>query len=383
MPNTPDAFNSLQTDNDVNPSTVEPIHNTAQKLQDLGLAALVILAQFHGIAINAADIQHRYDVNGVGLDQSAWILAAREISLKAKVSAQKLDRLHMAALPALVWREDGQHFILAKVDDERYLIQDLQQGRPVILTKEEFTGRYSGVLILVASRASILGSLAKFDFTWFIPAVIKYRRIFMEVLAVSVVIQLFALITPIFFQVVMDKVLVHRGFSTLDVIAFAFLVVIIFEVVLGGLRTYIFAHTTSRIDVELGARLFRHMLSLPIAYFENRRVGDTVARVRELEQIRNFLTGQALTSVLDLCFSFIFIAVMWYYSGWLTLIVLISLPCYAIWSATISPVLRSRLNDKFARNADSQSFLVESVTTMGTIKSMAVEPQMTRRWDQQ
>ena len=274
------------------------------------------------------------------------------------MSAQKLDRLHMAALPALVWREDGQHFILAKVDDERYLIQDLQQGRPVILTKEEFTGRYSGVLILVASRASILGSLAKFDFTWFIPAVIKYRRIFMEVLAVSVVIQLFALITPIFFQVVMDKVLVHRGFSTLDVIAFAFLVVIIFEVVLGGLRTYIFAHTTSRIDVELGARLFRHMLSLPIAYFENRRVGDTVARVRELEQIRNFLTGQALTSVLDLCFSFIFIAVMWYYSGWLTLIVLISLPCYAIWSATIFPVLLSRLKDKFPLTADRQFLLV-------------------------
>ena len=249
MPNTPDAFNSLQAENDATPSTADQLRDSEPNFQDLGLAALVILAQFHGIAINAADIQHRYDVNGVGLDQSAWILAAREIGLKAKVSAQKLDRLHMAALPALAWREDGQHFILAKVDDERYLIQDLQQGRPVILTKEEFTGRYSGVLILVASRASILGSLAKFDFTWFIPAVIKYRRIFMEVLAVSVVIQLFALITPIFFQVVMDKVLVHRGFSTLDVIAFAFLVVIIFEVVLGGLRTYIFAHTTSRIDV--------------------------------------------------------------------------------------------------------------------------------------
>ena len=349
MLNTPDSPNTPKLGMGTQSPSDSPADNNQDSYKDLGLAALVILAQFHGIAINAADIQHRYDVNGVGLDQSAWILAAREIGLKAKVSAQKLDRLHMAALPALAWREDGQHFILAKVDDERYLIQDLQQGRPVILTKEEFTGRYSGVLILV----------------------------------VSVVIQLFALITPIFFQVVMDKVLVHRGFSTLDVIAFAFLVVIIFEVVLGGLRTYIFAHTTSRIDVELGARLFRHMLSLPIAYFENRRVGDTVARVRELEQIRNFLTGQALTSVLDLCFSFIFIAVMWYYSGWLTLIVLISLPCYAIWSATISPVLRSRLNDKFARNADSQSFLVESVTTMGTIKSMAVEPQMTRRWDQQ
>ena len=228
-----------------------------------------------------------------------------------------------------------------------------------------------------------MGSLAKFDFTWFIPAVIKYRRIFLEVLAVSIVLQLFALITPLFFQVVMDKVLVHRGFSTLDVIAVAFVVVTLFEVVLGGLRSYIFAHTTSRIDVELGARLYRHLLQLPISYFEQRRVGDTVARVRELEQIRNFLTGQALTSVLDLLFSFIFIAVMWFYSGWLTLIVVVSLPVYAAWSALITPVLRARLNEKFARYADNQSFLVESVSALGTIKSMAVEPQMTRRWDKQ
>ena len=167
---------------------------------------------------------------------------------------------------------------------------------------------------------------------------VKYRKILLEVLLVSVVLQLFALITPLFFQVVMDKVLVHQGFSTLNVIAVALAVVVLFEIVLGGVRTYVFAHTTSRIDVELGAKLFRHLLTLPIAYFENRRVGDTVARVRELEHIRNFLTGQALTSVLDLLFSFIFIAVMWYYSVWLTLVVLVSLPCYALWSAFISPI---------------------------------------------
>lgn len=348
----------------------------------IAVSALVLLAHFHGIAVNPADIMHRYaEQNDLKIEQ--WLLAAKDLGLKAKLVKHDIKRLHLLALPALVWRDDGQHFILARIDEDRYLIQDVEAGKPVILNKEEFAQRYSGQLILVASRASILGQLAKFDFTWFIPAVIKYRRIFVEVLIVSVFIQLFALVTPMFFQVVMDKVLVHRGFSTLDVITIALLVITIFDVVLGGLRTYIFAHTTSRIDVELGARLFRHLLSLPLAYFEHRRVGDTVARVRELEQIRNFLTGQALTSVLDLCFSFIFLLVMWFYSGWLTLVVLVSLPCYAIWSATISPVLRSRLNDKFARNADNQSFLVESVTAIGTIKAMAVEPQMTRRWDQQ
>lgn len=362
-----------------------PINNSASPVpnnHNLALTALKIIAHFHGIAINGEDIAHQY-VHDHAMTVQDWLLAAKSLGLKAKLSKQKIDRLSLLALPALVWREDGQHFVLAKIDGDRYLIQDLELGKPVILSKEEFSLRYSGQVILVASRASILGQLAKFDFTWFIPAVIKYRRIFLEVLGVSVVIQLFALITPMFFQVVMDKVLVHRGFSTLDVITIALLVITVFDVILGGLRTYIFAHTTSRIDVELGARLFRHLLSLPIAYFESRRVGDTVARVRELEQIRNFLTGQALTSVLDLCFSFIFLLVMWFYSGWLTLVVLISLPCYAFWSATISPILRSRLNDKFARNADNQSFLVESVTAIGTIKAMAVEPQMTRRWDQQ
>ncbi len=242
---------------------------------------------------------------------------------------------------------------------------------------------YQGKVILVTSRATVVGELAKFDFSWFIPSVVKYRRILLEVLTVSAFIQFLALITPLFFQVVMDKVLVHRGFSTLNIITIAFIIVILFEVILTGARTYIFSHTTSRIDVELGAKLFRHLLALPVSYFENRRVGETVARVRELEQIRNFLTGQALTSVLDLFFSVIFFCVMWYYSPQLTLVILLSLPCYVIWSLFISPLLRRRLDDKFLRNAENQAFLVETVTAINTIKSMAVSPQMIATWDKQ
>ncbi len=363
-------------------------HSEAPQIPAYALSALVVLAHYHGIAANPADIRHQFSDSLKGdLGETEWLLAAKSLGLKAKIVKQKIYRLTLTTLPALVWCDDGAHFILAKVegtgDTAKYLIQDLAHNRPMVLNATEFAQRYSGKLILVASRASVLGSLAKFDFTWFIPAVIKYRRIFFEVLVVSAVLQLFALITPLFFQVVMDKVLVHRGFSTLDVVAAALLAVSVFEIVLGGLRTYIFAHTTSRIDVELGARLFRHLLALPLSYFESRRVGDTVARVRELEQIRNFLTGQALTSVLDLAFSFIFLAVMWYYSPTLTWVVLASLPAYAFWSAFVSPMLRARLNDKFARNADNQSFLVESMTAVGTVKAMAVEPQMTRKWDNQ
>ncbi len=348
------------------------------------LQSLSIIAQYHGISVDIDDVVHRFGESGHKvLSRQSWLLAAKDIGLKAKVIKKSIDRLDMVALPAVVWCEDGDHFILAKIDDERFLIQDLILNKPVVLNQEEFSEKYSGTLICVSSRASILGELARFDFTWFIPSLVKYRKIIGEVMLISVVIQMFALITPLFFQVVMDKVLVHRSYSTLDVIAIAFVTVTVFDVVLSGLRTYVFSHTTSRIDVELGAKLFRHMLALPISYFENRRVGETIARVRELEQIRSFLTGQTLTSVMDLMFSFIFIAVMWYYSGSLTLIVLASLPCYALWSASVSPILRARLNEKFARNADNQAFLVESVSAIGTIKAMAVEPQMTRRWDQQ
>jgi subfamily B ATP-binding cassette protein HlyB/CyaB len=204
-----------------------------------------------------------------------------------------------------------------------------------------------------------------------------------EVLLVSFALQLFALVTPLFFQVVMDKVLVHHGLTTLDVIAAGLLGIMLFESALSGLRSYVFAHTASRIDVELGSRLFRHLINLPLAYFQARRVGDSVARVRELENIRSFLTGNAITLLLDVLFSVVFVLVMFYYSGWLTLIVLMSLPLYVLVSLFVTPLLRARLQDSFTRGAENQAFLVETVNGIDTVKSMAVEPQAIRKWDNQ
>jgi len=183
--------------------------------------------------------------------------------------------------------------------------------------------------------------------------------------------------------VVIDKVLVHRGMATLDIIVVALAAIATFEAVLGALRTYIFSHTTNRIDVELGARLFRHLLALPLPYFQARRVGDTVARVRELENIRNFITSSALTLVIDLLFTSIFLAVMAVYSLNLTFIVLASLPLYAAISMGATPLFRRRLDEKFRRGAENQAFLVEAVSGVETLKAMAVEPQMQRRWEEQ
>ncbi|PJK10114.1 type I secretion system permease/ATPase [Lysobacteraceae bacterium NML08-0793] len=362
-------------------STIHP-----EESSDLALRGLVLLAQFHGIAADEQQLSHEFGRTSEPFDEQALLLAAKQLGLKAKCHTHPTSRIGTANLPALVLgTEDQAPFVIAKIsaDGEKILIHDLAERRPKKLSRTEFENRYTGRLLQVASRASVLGELAKFDFTWFIPAVIKYRKLLLEVFIVSLFIQLFALITPLFYQVVMDKVLVHHALTTLNVIAIGLVSIAVFDVIMNGLRTYVFAHTTSKIDVELGARLFRHVLNLPLAYFESRRVGDTIARVRELENIRQFLTGQALTSVLDLLFTVVFLAVMFWYSGWLTLVVLLSLPVYALISGFVTPILRKRLDEKFARGADNQAFLVETVSGIGTVKAMGVSPRMTRSWDNQ
>lgn len=350
---------------------------------DSGLISLVLLARFHGIPVEPEQIAHEFGLPGKLFAASDIMLAAKKYKLQVKQVKTSIERLDRTPLPAIAISKSGHFFVLAQTDGDTFLIQDPAAARPLVLSEDELNDLWSGELILVASRESMVGDLAKFDFTWFIPAVIKYRRLLGEILLVSLALNLFALVTPLFFQVVMDKVLVHRGLTTLDVIAIGLLVVSIFEVVLSALRTYVFAHTTSRIDVELGARIFRHLLALPMSYFQARRVGDSVARVREIENIRSFLTGNAITVVLDILFSVVFIAVMLFYSGWLTLIVLASLPLYVFISLLVTPLLRVRLNEKFNRSAENQSFLVETISGIDTLKSMAVEPQMTRHWDNQ
>ncbi len=237
-------------------------------------------------------------------------------------------------------------------------------------------------MVLITKRALLPGASGKFDISWFIPAILKYKHLLRDVILASFFIQLFALVTPLFFQVMIDKVLVHKGLTTLDVLAFGLIVISVFDVLLNGLRNYLFTHTTNRVDVTLGAKLYHHLTQLPIAYFISRQVGNTVARVRELDTIRNFITSSALTLVIDLFFTVVFFAVMYFYSPTLTWIVLGSIPFYVALSVYITPILRRRLDEKFRRGAENQAFLTESIAGIETVKAMAVEPQMQRRWEE-
>src|SRR5689334_23697971 len=348
---------------------------------DPGLAALVTLLHLQGVAADAGQIRHRLGTDKIGAAE--MLRCARDLGLKARACRSGWSRLAGTPLPAIASLRDGGFLLLAKADGDKVLVQSPLAPRPVLMTRDELLTVWDGGLILMSRRAGLADITRRFDITWFLGAIHKCRHLLSEVLVASFFLQLIALVSPLFFQVVIDKVLVHRSLTTLDVLMIGLVAISLFETVLGILRTYLFSHTTNRIDVELGARLFHHLLALPMSYFQARRVGDSVARVRELETIRNFITSSALTLVIDLFFTFVFVTVMFFYSPLLSWIVLGSFPFYIAISAAVTPLFRRRLDETFRRGAENQAFLVESVTGIETLKAMAVEPQMQRRWEEQ
>src|SRR5688572_11847143 len=350
---------------------------------DTGLFSLLILARFYDLPADASQLRLLFVSSAAHFSDIELLRAAKHLGLKAGVVKSRWDSLSMTPFPAIAKQRDGRYVVLAKVHGEKILIQDPAESRSLVLSREQFESNWTGELLLFAKRANVRQQDLRFDFTWFIPANVKYRTFLGEVFVASFVLQLFALLTPLFTQVLIDKVLVHKGFTTLHVLAIGMVTMAIFDATLGGLRTYLFSHTTNRIDVGLGAQLFRHILGLPLAYFEARRVGDTVARVRELEHIRQFLTSHSVTVVLDLVFTAVFLVVMWIYSPMLTLVVIASLPLYAVLSIAITPTIRARLHEKFNRGAENQSFLVEAISGIQTVKALAVEPPLIRKWEEQ
>jgi subfamily B ATP-binding cassette protein HlyB/CyaB len=365
------------------PESDSVTEETPPDLTDTGLICLLILARFHDLPADGSQLQHLFTQSGQVLSETDLLRAAKHVGLKAGVVQTKWDKLIGMPLPAMAKLVDGRYLVVAKVQGEKVLVQHGDETRPLVLSRERFEMIWTGDLLLFTKRVNIRLQDLKFDFTWFIPAIVKYRKFFGEVLMASLFLQLFALLTPLFTQVVIDKVLVHKGFTTLHVVAIGMIVLAVFEAMLGGLRTYLLSHTTNRIDVTLGAQLFRHILTLPLSYFEARRVGDTVARVRELEQIRQFLTSHSVTVLLDVVFTAVFLTVMWFYSSTLTLIVLASLLIYALLSVAITPAIRTRLHEKFNRGAENQAFLVEAVSGVQTVKALAVEPPLLRKWEEQ
>jgi subfamily B ATP-binding cassette protein HlyB/CyaB len=350
---------------------------------DAGLYCLTLLARYYNIPTNPENLQHELaKVSGELFTQSDIVRTLKRLGLKSSATKFSADKISKVPTPAILETKAGDFVILAKASDTEVLLQSVGAKAPEQVAIADLEGRGFKYVILATKRSTLLKATESFGFSWFFEEMRKYKKHIADVLVASFFLQILALASPLFFQAVVDKVLAHNGLSTLDVLAIGFVVVSIFEVILTCLRTYILTHTANRIDVSLSSNLFTHLVYLPIHYFKSRRVGDTVARIRELENIRQFITGTAITLTIDVFFTLVFFGVMFYYSPVLTLVVLASIPLYVLLAYAVTPVLRRNLDEKFRLGAENQSFMVESITGIETMKSMATEPKFRKEWDE-
>ncbi|HEY1328145.1 MAG TPA: peptidase domain-containing ABC transporter [Casimicrobiaceae bacterium] len=341
-----------------------PPHSTAtlvEAAQSLGFHARAVKADMSGLA---------------GLPHPCIVL------LRPGVSAGEGD-------PRADGTPEALHTLalVARIESARVLYFRAGSNIPTVASTDEFAGMYSGVALAIvpageaAADPDPVGAPARFDFKWFVPELLKHRRIWRDVLLASLFIQLIALAVPLCSQIIIDKVIVHQTSSTLVVIACALLLFLLFSSALSWIRQYLVGHTGNRVDAVLGMAVFRHLFHLPLRYFEHRPTGVVAARLHGVETIREFLSGAAVTLLLDLPFLALFLALMVVYSGWLTLVTLSILAMIVTLSALVAPLFQARLNQQFLLGARNQAFLTEYIAGMETVKSLQMESQLGERYE--
>jgi len=347
-----------------------------------GLITFEVIAKINGIDVDLRSISREYGLSEAEVSKEELLRIVKNCEFKAKLKMMTLEETKKYPIPAIFILKDQTFGVVLKInhEDKKALIFIPEDKNAKEVTFEEFNNISTGEIIFLSHK--MMNTQIKFGFKWFYLEILKYKRIMGEVMLGSFVVQLFGLITPLFTQVILDKVIVHRSMSTLQVLGIAFIAVAIFEFLLNLSRNYIFMHTANKIDAKLGAKLFKHLFALPFAYFETRKVGNIIARIRELDQIRDFITNKSVSVIIDLFFSTVFLVVMFVYSRILTFVVLGIVALIAILYVTVTPELRARLNDKFQMGAQSNSYLVESVTGVQTVKSLSIEGTMQKKWEE-
>ncbi|MBX9720984.1 MAG: hypothetical protein K2X81_06305, partial [Candidatus Obscuribacterales bacterium] len=346
------------------------------------LIALHVIAKINGVDVDMRTIERELGSAESELSVPELLRIAKRIDFKARAKKVAIDKLsEKYPLPAIVQLKDGSFAIILKLKKaEGKLLAFLpKEKKTAELTFEQCKELFDTTIIVLAHR--VMNAQVRFGFQWFYSEIMKYQAVITEVMGASFVIQLFGLVTPLFTQVILDKVIVHRTLPTLDVLATAFLFTAAMEFFLNLARNQVFTQAANKIDSILGAKLFRHLFNLPFVYFEARRVGVIAARVRELDNIREFITSKSVSVIVDLFFSLVFVVMMAVYSVQLTVVVIGFVAAIAVLYVVLTPELRRRLESKFQMASNSQSYLVESVTGIQTVKSLAIEGTMQRKWE--
>ncbi|WP_371229825.1 peptidase domain-containing ABC transporter [Roseovarius sp. 2305UL8-3] len=360
-----------------------------------GFAALdcfVTLAREFGLRLNVDRLVHEYGLTSTGLRTSKLLQIIRKSGCTARQISSDFDRLQSlsGALPALVPLVDGGCIILLGVEsgdspgeEARAVVFDphANTGDIEALPQREFEARWSGKLILVKRRHKITDTERPFNLMWFVPELWRERRAFRDVLIAAAMLVLVSLSTPIFFQIVVDKVLVHQSVSTLTVLTIGVAIAILFEATFTFVRQYILLFATQKVDVRITMRAFTHLLKLPIDFFEQQSAGVLTKHMQQLDVIRQFLTGRLLVSAIDVLSLIVFLPALIFYSGKLTLLVLGFGGLTAFFIFCMLGPFRNRLQRLYAAEGARQSLLVETIHGMQTVKALSLEPQRRNTWE--
>ena len=344
-----------------------------------GIVSIIKILQHFGVK----DLQKIYDKNPETDKQLNWDKLrklAKKYRINSTVIRPTVDEIREVEYPVIAKMNDGAYIAVGSVNEEVVLAIDPRETKPKAIPMKEFLESWSNEMMIFSAAFSWTFFKKRYNVEWFMQVVKRYKKSLFEVLTASFFTQLMGIVFPLITQVIIDKVIGNNGLSTLTVIGYSMVVFFAMESLLTCLKTYILNHTTNKLDAILGTRLFRHLIALPLPYYEKRRVGETLMRVEALERVRGFLTGEGLMAVLDALFSFVFIAFMFWYSVPLTFIALITVPIYLI-QIMLLPIIRKKLGGVWRTQVACNSFMVESISNVETVKALAVEPQFVNKWE--
>jgi ATP-binding cassette, subfamily B, bacterial HlyB/CyaB len=353
-----------------------------QSASDCGAACLVMVGRYWGKQFSLNRLRELARVNRSGSLLKGLVNAAETLGFVTRPVKASLNQLAKQQLPAIAHWEGNHYIVVYEIKGDRVVVGDPALGQRTLKAREFQAGWTDYALLLQPTVLLTEAPEAKTQFWQFLELIRPHRLVLSEIFAASLFIQLFSLVTPLLTQLLLDRVVVQRSSLSLIAVVAGLLIFGLFRVVMTGLRQYLLDHTAQRVDAALIVGFIRHTLRLPLSFFESRYVGDVIARIQENHKIQRFLTGEALSIVLDLLTVFIYIGLMFWYSWQLALLALAIIPPFFLLALIATPFLQKVSREIFTALAKESSFLIEALTGVNTIKSMAVEQRVRWQWEQ-
>ena len=348
------------------------------------------MAAHHGIDLSVDGLRHAYAIGDAPISQTLLLRMAKEAGLRARSARLSWEDLLAlgGAFPALVRLANGNWVVALDASrdsagEEALSVLDplAERPEPLVVARSQFCARWHGDVVLIKRNNKQSTKPQSFGFRWFIPELFRERRLFADVAVAAVLLYALGLVIPMFFQLVIDKVLVHETFTTLYVLSAGVVVALLFDSIFSFLRRYLLLYATNKIDIRVATKTFGHLLSLPNAFFEHISAGVLVKHMQQAARIREFLTGRLFLTMLDALSLFVFLPVLALYSLKLTSLVLAFTALSGVVVVLLMGPFRRRLYRLYQAESERQALLVETVHGMQTVKSLAMEPLRGRSWD--